>query len=61
MNEICKDENANSDELMKTFGALKEASHELKDELQNEDEVDAEEVGSTIGKFLKGLLSVFKW
>lgn len=49
------------EETAEAIGQLKEAAGQLKEEVEEaKDQVDAEEAGSIIGAFLKGLWAVLK-
>lgn len=61
MSERFEKGSAEADQLLKTIGALNEASDELKDELEDSKEIDPEEAGNILGMFIKGVLSVFKF
>jgi len=49
------------EETAEAIGRLKEAAGQLKDEMDDaEDQVSAEEAGSIVGAFLKGLWAILK-
>ena len=49
------------EETAEAIGRLKEAADQLKDEVdETKDQVSAEEAGSIVGAFLKGLWAILK-
>lgn len=60
MNHLNNKISSQGEDLMNSVGALKEAKEGLQEELNDQPTLDAEEIGSVLGRFLKGLLSVFK-
>ena len=48
------------EETAEAIGRLKEAAHELREEAKDSEDVSAEEAGTILGAFLKGLWAVLK-